>query len=174
MQSAVRLPTPPPGPSLTQPVDYNSATIYKGTTSEYTTKRKRLSPTPSPPRKHLRGPPPKDVDPGRAEERVRQQLERQKLNGDDATGAPKPRTEEEKRAAAKAEYEALLGARSGGRYIPPARLRELAKQFTDKSTKEYQRMYWENLKKSINGMVNKVNVGSEYKTPARGNFSNIQ
>lgn len=56
----------------------------------------------------------------------------------------------------KAEYERLLNARSGGVYVPPARLRALQAQFTDKNTKEYQRMAWEALKKSINGLINKV------------------
>ena len=70
------------------------------------------------------------------------------------------RTEEEKQAAAKAEYEKLLNVRSGGTYIPPARLRALQSQITDKSSKEYQRMAWEALKKSINGLINKVNVSN--------------
>ncbi|KXJ97600.1 armadillo-type protein [Microdochium bolleyi] len=69
-------------------------------------------------------------------------------------------TEEEKQAAAKAEYEKLLTMRSGGTYIPPARLRALQAQITDKSSKEYQRMAWEALKKSINGLINKVNVSN--------------
>ncbi|KAI5465560.1 hypothetical protein BGZ63DRAFT_373940 [Mariannaea sp. PMI_226] len=70
------------------------------------------------------------------------------------------RTEEEKQAAAKAEYEKLLSLRSGGTYIPPARLRALQAQITDKTTKEYQRMAWEALKKSINGLINKVNTAN--------------
>jgi pre-mRNA-splicing factor CWC22 len=69
-------------------------------------------------------------------------------------------TEEEKQAAAKAEYQKLLGMRSGGTYIPPARLRALQAQITDKTSKEYQRMAWEALKKSINGLINKVNVAN--------------
>ena len=69
-------------------------------------------------------------------------------------------TEEEKQAAAKAEYEKLLTMRSGGTYIPPARLRALQSQITDKTSKEYQRMAWEALKKSINGLINKVNVSN--------------
>lgn len=73
---------------------------------------------------------------------------------------PKPVTEEEKQAAAKAEYEKLLTMRSGGTYIPPARLRALQAQITDKNSKEYQRMAWEALKKSINGLINKVNVSN--------------
>jgi pre-mRNA-splicing factor CWC22 len=71
-----------------------------------------------------------------------------------------PLTEEEKQAAAKAEYEKLLTMRSGGTYIPPARLRALQAQITDKTSKEYQRMAWEALKKSINGLINKVNVSN--------------
>lgn len=69
-------------------------------------------------------------------------------------------TDEEKQASAKAEYEKLLNMRSGGTYIPPARLRALQSQITDKSSKEYQRMAWEALKKSINGLINKVNVSN--------------
>lgn len=69
-------------------------------------------------------------------------------------------TEEEKQASAKAEYEKLLTMRSGGTYIPPARLRALQSQITDKTSKEYQRMAWEALKKSINGLINKVNVSN--------------
>ncbi|CZR54392.1 related to CWC22-involved in mRNA splicing [Phialocephala subalpina] len=74
--------------------------------------------------------------------------------------AARGRTEEEKQAAAKAEYEKLLTMRSGGTYIPPARLRALQSQITDKTSKEYQRMAWEALKKSINGLINKVNVSN--------------
>lgn len=76
------------------------------------------------------------------------------------TAVVKERSEEEKQAAAKAEYEKLLTMRSGGTYIPPARLRALQSQITDKTSKEYQRMAWEALKKSINGLINKVNVSN--------------
>lgn len=75
-------------------------------------------------------------------------------------GRGAPKTDEAKQAAAKAEYEKLLTMRSGGTYIPPARLRALQSQITDKSSKEYQRMAWEALKKSINGLINKVNVSN--------------
>ncbi|KAK0382559.1 MIF4G domain-containing protein [Colletotrichum limetticola] len=73
---------------------------------------------------------------------------------------PPMKTEEEKQAIAKAEYEKLLSMRSGGTYIPPARLRALQAQITDKSSKEYQRLMWEALKKSINGLINKVNYSN--------------
>ena len=72
----------------------------------------------------------------------------------------KPLTEAEKQAAAKAEYEKLLNMRSGGTYIPPARLKALQAQITDRTSKEYQRMAWEALKKSINGLINKVNASN--------------
>lgn len=149
MQSAVRLPTPSPP---------------RDTYQEYpptTRKRSAVSRSPSPVR---RRPPPRgsalqDVDPNRAIERERQLAERTRQLNQDAESA-KPLTEEEKQAAAKAEYEKLLNMRSGGTYIPPARLRALQAQITDKKSKEYQRMAWEALKKSINGLINKVNVSN--------------
>jgi pre-mRNA-splicing factor CWC22 len=50
--------------------------------------------------------------------------------------------------------------RAGGAYIPPARLRAMQAAITDKATPEYQRMAWEALKKSIQGMINKCNVAN--------------
>ncbi|KAE9984578.1 pre-mRNA-splicing factor cwc22 [Venturia inaequalis] len=100
------------------------------------------------------GPLPKDIDRERAMERARQLEMRQR------EVVLKPVTEEAKQAAAKKEYDDLLNKRSGGVYIPPARLRALQAQITDKTSKEYQRMAWEALKKSINGLINKVNVAN--------------
>lgn len=57
----------------------------------------------------------------------------------------------------KAEFERLMDTRAGGTYVPPARLRALQAAFQEKGTKEHQRMAWESLKKSINGLINKVN-----------------
>ncbi|KAK5665773.1 pre-mRNA-splicing factor cwc22 [Batrachochytrium dendrobatidis] len=53
-----------------------------------------------------------------------------------------------------------LYGRAGGAYIPPARLRALQASITDRSSEDYQRMTWEALKKSINGLVNKVSVAN--------------
>ena len=50
--------------------------------------------------------------------------------------------------------------KSGGAYIPPAKLRALRAQITDKQSEPYQKMTWEALKKSINGLINKVNVAN--------------
>ncbi|KAH6600794.1 hypothetical protein BASA61_002212 [Batrachochytrium salamandrivorans] len=55
---------------------------------------------------------------------------------------------------------ASLYGRAGGAYIPPARLRALQATITDRSSEDYQRMTWEALKKSINGLINKVNVAN--------------
>lgn len=64
---------------------------------------------------------------------------------------PRPRQDPE------VEIRALISTtRTGGAYIPPGRLRLMQEQLTDKSSNEYQRMSWEALKKSINGLINKV------------------
>jgi pre-mRNA-splicing factor CWC22 len=57
-----------------------------------------------------------------------------------------------------ADLEAL--GRSGGVYIPPFKLARMQEEIEDKTSKEYQRQTWEALRKSINGLVNKVNVGN--------------
>ncbi|OKL59600.1 Pre-mRNA-splicing factor cwc22 [Talaromyces atroroseus] len=153
LQSAVRVPTPPPGGSYSQ---QPSGVRKRSPPSRSPSPNRRKSP-PSGPSGDVRDLP--YVDPDRALERERQLAERLKQQ-EKRDAARKPMTEDEKQAAAKAEYEKLLNMRSGGTYIPPARLRALQAQITDKSSKEYQRMSWEALKKSINGLINKVNVSN--------------
>ncbi|KAL5972192.1 hypothetical protein TSMEX_000060 [Taenia solium] len=53
-----------------------------------------------------------------------------------------------------------LFGKTGGAYIPPARLRQMQAKITDKSSEAYQRIAWEALKKSIHGLINKVNVSN--------------
>ncbi|XP_027343564.1 pre-mRNA-splicing factor CWC22 homolog [Abrus precatorius] len=48
--------------------------------------------------------------------------------------------------------------KSGGVYIPPFKLARMMKDVQDKSSVEYQRLTWDALRKSINGLVNKVNA----------------
>lgn len=48
--------------------------------------------------------------------------------------------------------------KSGGIYIPPFKLAQMMKEVQDKSSIEYQRLTWDALRKSINGLVNKVNA----------------
>ncbi len=52
--------------------------------------------------------------------------------------------------------------KTGGIYIPPFRLQRMLKDIKnmDKNTPEYQKYMWEMLRKSINGIVNKVNVSN--------------
>ncbi|KAH9531682.1 hypothetical protein CY35_19G049300 [Sphagnum magellanicum] len=47
--------------------------------------------------------------------------------------------------------------RSGGVYVPPFKLAQMMRDVKDKSSAQYQRMTWDALRKSINGLVNKVN-----------------
>ncbi|OJD12195.1 pre-mRNA-splicing factor cwc22 [Emergomyces pasteurianus Ep9510] len=150
LQSAVRLPTPPPGTSYS-PLPSAS--------------RKRSPPSRSPSPDRRRSPPNgtsrerPDLPHGEADRYMeREQQLAERLRKREAPA--KHLTEEEKQAAAKVEYEKLLNMRSGGTYIPPAKLRALQAQITDKTSKEYQRMAWEALKKSINGLINKVNVSN--------------
>ncbi|TGZ81119.1 MIF4G-domain-containing protein [Ascodesmis nigricans] len=146
VQSVVRLPSPAPPSRTPSP------------------SRKRSPPSRSPPPRRLRSPPRgpargrdapvlPDVDPQRALERERQLAARLRENEANAPEKQKPLDPKE-------EYAKLMSMRSGGTYIPPARLRALQAQITDKNSKEYQRMAWEALKKSINGLVNKVNTSN--------------
>lgn len=50
--------------------------------------------------------------------------------------------------------------KSGGTYLPPYKMRALQAKIKDKSGEEYQKMAWEALKKSINGLINKVNTSN--------------
>ncbi|KAI7567389.1 hypothetical protein KC343_g11393, partial [Hortaea werneckii] len=161
MQSEARLPTPEAGDSRP---DENHSSRKRSPSSRSPSPRRDAPPlrrrrsasySRSPPRRNA--PLPRDTDRERARERARQLELRQR---EDEAEASKPLSAEEKQAAAKAEYDKLLNMRSGGTYIPPARLKALQSQITDKSSKEYQRMAWESLKKSINGLINKVNVSN--------------
>eukprot|EP00457_Paulinella_chromatophora_P002310 gb/GEZN01002314.1/.p1 GENE.gb/GEZN01002314.1/~~gb/GEZN01002314.1/.p1 ORF type:complete len:747 (+),score=137.04 gb/GEZN01002314.1/:74-2314(+) len=64
--------------------------------------------------------------------------------------------EEAKRRASK-KLELQL-TRSGGAYVPPFKLARLKAQITDKKSRTYQRLAWDSLRKSINGLINKVNT----------------
>ena len=53
--------------------------------------------------------------------------------------------------------------RTGGAYIPPARLALMRAQqlaSLDKTSEPYQRITWDALKKSLNGLINKLNVSN--------------
>lgn len=48
--------------------------------------------------------------------------------------------------------------KAGGVYIPPFKLAQMLREAKDESSKEYQRLRWDALRKSINGLINKVNI----------------
>ncbi|KAF5747636.1 pre-mRNA-splicing factor CWC22 [Tripterygium wilfordii] len=58
----------------------------------------------------------------------------------------------------KVNIDAANLGKSGGVYIPPFKLARMMKDVQDKSSNEYQRLTWDALRKSINGLVNKVNA----------------
>lgn len=74
--------------------------------------------------------------------------------------APKDTETKSELPPRKAKETDMLNTRTGGAYIPPARLRMMQAQITDKSSVAYQRLAWEALKKSIHGHINKINVGN--------------
>ncbi|KAK4940147.1 pre-mRNA-splicing factor cwc22 [Elasticomyces elasticus] len=153
LSSAVRLPTPPPGGSYSP--GPSGAKKRSPPSRSPSPRRRRPAPTEDDARRRTDGgDQEREVD-----DRERQLMARFKSKENEDTRR-KPMTAEEKQAAAKAEYEKLLNMRSGGTYIPPARLRALQAEISDKTSKEYQRMSWEALKKSINGLINKVNVSN--------------
>ncbi|KAG9531990.1 MIF4G-domain-containing protein, partial [Aureobasidium melanogenum] len=175
MQSAVRLPSPEAADGQLHASGRKRSPSSRSPSPERrppTLRTRSVDPdanhAPSPPRHrsrsrsrsplpHRSGPLPRDVDRQRALERQRQAETRRR----EEVQEDKPLSAAEKQAAAKAEYERLLTMRSGGTYVPPARLRALQAEIgNDPSSKEFQRMAWEALKKSINGLINKVNVSN--------------
>ncbi|KAF9033309.1 MIF4G-domain-containing protein [Hymenopellis radicata] len=99
-----------------------------------------------------------DVDPVRKAERERQLAARVAAMELEKSDKPKD-VEKSREFDAQAEFAKLVGSRSGGVYMPPARLRALqAAASTDKASPEYQRLSWDALRKSITGIVNRVNI----------------
>ena len=62
----------------------------------------------------------------------------------------------------KAENQAKGIKRAGGVYIPPHKLRQLQEEMmeADPESEAHQKLMWELLRKSINGIVNKVNISN--------------
>lgn len=62
----------------------------------------------------------------------------------------------------KEDMKKMANTKGGGAYIPPHRLRALLAEAEeeDQEGAEYQRLTWEALRKSINGLINKVNVSN--------------
>jgi pre-mRNA-splicing factor CWC22 len=95
-----------------------------------------------------------DVDPVRRAERERQLAAR--IAAMELEKAENPK--ESKPFDARAEFAKLTNSKSGGVYMPPARLRALQEAAShDKTSAEFQRLSWDALRKSLTGFVNRVN-----------------
>lgn len=108
-----------------------------------------------------RSPPARDRDSVRKRRRSRSRSRERPVKQEKSNNDPPTDTNAQKEAPPRKAKDAdLLNTRTGGAYIPPARLRMMQAQITDKSSVAYQRLAWEALKKSIHGHINKINVGN--------------
>ncbi|EGN96287.1 hypothetical protein SERLA73DRAFT_94407, partial [Serpula lacrymans var. lacrymans S7.3] len=120
------------------------------------TRRRSHSP---PPRVRLGLPKVDDVDPVRRAEREKQLAARMAAIQLEKASKDAEKSNAKAVSDKQAEFAKLVGSRSGGVYMPPARLRALqAAAGDDKTSPEYQRLSWDALRKSITGIVNRVNV----------------
>ncbi|KAF9507851.1 hypothetical protein BS47DRAFT_270663 [Hydnum rufescens UP504] len=116
-------------------------------------RRRSASPIPASASAVLDLPRVSDSDPARKRERERQLALRLAESTLDSS------QKEKQVFDAQAEFAKLVSSKSGGVYMPPARLRALqAAAAEDKSSPEYQRLSWDALRKSLTGIVNRVNV----------------
>ena len=80
------------------------------------------------------------------------------LAASELAGGPLP----VKKIDLKEEMKKMVNTKGGGAYIPPHRLRAMMEdaEEEDREGAEFQRLSWEALRKSINGLINKVNVSN--------------
>ncbi|PKA57883.1 hypothetical protein AXF42_Ash012422 [Apostasia shenzhenica] len=76
----------------------------------------------------------------------------------DRGGEGKGKEEEKKVNQPVRQMEDAVTIRTGGIYIPPHRMAQMMRDLQDKNSEAYQRLSWDALRKSINGLVNKVNA----------------
>ncbi|CAM6019098.1 unnamed protein product [Sphagnum balticum] len=91
--------------------------------------------------------------------RTKQKMEEGGVGGGHSRHRSDRREEEEQERAVQKPMEQAAG-RSGGVYVPPFKLAQMMRDVKDKSNAHYQRMAWDALRKSINGLVNKVNASN--------------
>ncbi|RZF38015.1 hypothetical protein LSTR_LSTR006414 [Laodelphax striatellus] len=99
---------------------------------------------------------PEEKKDSKSEDKAEKNEEKEKKDENSAPSAPDVITPAQKKTVD------LLTSRTGGAYIPPAKLRMMQASITDKTSAAYQRIAWEALKKSIHGQINKVtteNIG---------------
>jgi pre-mRNA-splicing factor CWC22 len=107
---------------------------------------------------------------GRMDDRENRRYDRRERGGEQENGKEGEQRREEQmegangRAAAVANGPARVNnpaiTRTGGAYVPPFKLARMMQAVDDKSSKEYQRLTWDALRKSINGLINKVNIAN--------------
>ncbi|CAK8565425.1 unnamed protein product [Lathyrus sativus] len=96
---------------------------------------------------------------GDDDRRKGERSQRVEKNGDNEREESRKK-EEEGAAIPEINRDASKLGKSGGVYIPPFKLARMMKEVDDKSSPEYQRLTWDALRKSINGLVNKVNAAN--------------
>ncbi|KAG7386285.1 pre-mRNA-splicing factor cwc22 [Phytophthora boehmeriae] len=88
---------------------------------------------------------------------------RRKPEEEQAATPPKEKEEQEPIRKRNPRVDARSTGRTGGVYIPPFKLAQLRKQQEAESgpdSEEMQRRTWDALRKSLNGLINKVNVAN--------------
>ncbi|QDZ23687.1 pre-mRNA-splicing factor Cwc22 [Chloropicon primus] len=82
-------------------------------------------------------------------------------DGSPSEGEGRKRRRSEAQEAKVPSTRKASAAARGGVYIPPFKLAQMMKEVgPDKQSESYQRLAWDALRKSINGLVNKVNKGN--------------
>ncbi|KAF9735220.1 pre-mRNA-splicing factor cwc22 [Paraphaeosphaeria minitans] len=162
VSSAVRIPSPEPEPELTEPPRKRDRSPHEVGSSKRPRRSERDDEDPDRPRDRDRA---RDND----HRRDRENGHKREHNGDNSRPHPGQNVQEDDprlklfQGAFSASRKLPIDdskTRAGGAYIPPARMRAMQAAITDKSTPEFQRMAWEALKKSIQGMINKCNVAN--------------
>ncbi|GAA6037148.1 hypothetical protein JCM8097_008759 [Rhodosporidiobolus ruineniae] len=161
--SRKRQATLPSSSSSYSAVHLDQRTGGAATDSHFSPHSSPASRSPSPPARRARPSSPgisiprlPDNDPARRRERERQMAATRATLGDESAVVAKPK------ADPAAEMKKLALTRGGGAYIPPHRLRAMMaeQESQSKESEEYQRLTWEALRKSINGLINKVNTAN--------------
>ena len=77
--------------------------------------------------------------------------------GDEMVSAPLKDAVQEPAAAEKPPAAEKPAGKAGGVYIPPFKLAQMLREAKDETSAQYQRLRWDALRKSLNGLINKVN-----------------
>ena len=85
---------------------------------------------------------------------------RRPQNGGTRPNGPPPSAPPTAAVQPPRERKPLPLGRAGGAYIPPFKLAQMMAEVEDKEGPAYQRMTWDALRKSINGLVNKINISN--------------